>query len=289
MDGGPELAHRPANRREHVERARSVPAERSAGMMPEMLTFSLQSGSNGNSIYVEANGTRLLFDAGITGKTAERRMSIHGRDIRDVQAVIVSHDHTDHIRYAGVFQRKFGLPVYITKRTRVASWCGFGTLTDVRYFESGDTLAFGHVLVHTIRTAHDAADGVALWSSAKGSGSEFNGPGHPFDGLQAVMESIDAAYLEFNYDPQMLEAGAYPTFLKARIRGPGGHLSNGESAELTRACSRRRPNWVAIAHRSPRTIHPNWRSTRSTPAVGRDYPVYTRRATECPTCSRSGR
>ena len=76
-----------------------------------MRTFSLQSGSSGNSIYVEADGARLLFDAGISGKSAEGKLAAHGVDIRDVDAVILSHDHVDHVRGAGVFQRKFGLPM----------------------------------------------------------------------------------------------------------------------------------------------------------------------------------
>ena len=86
-----------------------------------METFSLQSGSNGNSIYVEADGVRLLFDAGISGVTAESRMGSRDRDIRDVDALIISHDHIDHIRCAGVYQRKYGLPIYVTRPTRTAS------------------------------------------------------------------------------------------------------------------------------------------------------------------------
>jgi phosphoribosyl 1,2-cyclic phosphodiesterase len=89
---------------------------------PEILAIALQSGSNGNCIYVESEDVRLLFDAGITGITAVERLSRYGRDIRHVDAVIISHDHTDHIRYAGVYSRKFGLPVFVTQDTlRVAA------------------------------------------------------------------------------------------------------------------------------------------------------------------------
>jgi phosphoribosyl 1,2-cyclic phosphodiesterase len=240
-----------------------------------VLTFSLQSGSNGNSFYVEANGTKLLFDAGITGKTAERRMAIRGRDIREVDAVIVSHDHTDHIRYAGVYQRKFGLPIYITRRTRLASWWDLGEVTDVRYFNSGDRLTFGHVTVHTIPTAHDAADGVAFVVECEGKRlAILTDLGHPFAGLQSVMESVDAAYLESNYDPTMLARGRYPYSLQARIRGPGGHLSNGESADLLKACSAGRPKWVAVAHLSAENNLPELAVEAQHRAVGRDYPVF---------------
>ncbi len=82
-----------------------------------MKTCALQSGSNGNCIYVETDGVRLLFDAGISGVQAERRLAALGRDIRDVDALILSHDHIDHVRSAGIFHRKFGLPIHATRPT----------------------------------------------------------------------------------------------------------------------------------------------------------------------------
>ena len=85
-----------------------------------MLAISLNSGSNGNCIYVETATTRLLFDAGISGVKAERRVARHDRDIRTVDGVIISHDHSDHIASAGIFQRKYGLPVWITETTLAA-------------------------------------------------------------------------------------------------------------------------------------------------------------------------
>jgi len=240
-----------------------------------MRTFSLQSGSNGNSIYVEADGVALLFDAGISGSLAERRMAVHGRDIREVDAVIISHDHVDHIRAAGIFQRKFGLPIYVTKKTLQATWCHLGQLADVRFYESGDTLRFGEAQVHTVPTPHDAADGVVfvVEYDRKRLGI-LTDLGHPFGGLQEILESVDAAYLECNYDPQMLATGSYPEALKSRIRGEGGHLSNSESANLLRACGRRRPKWIAVSHLSQENNLPELAVDAQHGAVGRDYPVH---------------
>jgi len=238
-------------------------------------TFSLQSGSNGNSIYVEADGVRLLFDAGISGATAEKRMAVHGREIRDVTAVVISHDHIDHLKCAGIFQRKFGLPIYITRRTLAATWCNLGRLNDVRHFQSGETLVFGRVQVHTIRTPHDAVDGVVFIVECDGKRlGILTDLGHPFPGLASLLESLDAAYLECNYDPEMLETGGYPAELKARIRGDGGHLSNDEAATLLRACGRRRPRWVAVAHLSGENNLPELAVGAQHSAVGRDYPVF---------------
>ncbi|MFQ5590041.1 MAG: MBL fold metallo-hydrolase [Phycisphaerae bacterium] len=240
-----------------------------------MVTFSLQSGSNGNAVYVEANGTRLLFDAGISGKAAQQRAAVHGRDMRDLHAVVISHDHDDHVRCAGVYQRKFNVPIHITRRTHAAIWRDLGHLTDVRYFKTGDALAFGDVTVHTIATKHDAADGAAFVIECDGRRlAILTDLGHPFAALRDVLESVDAAYLECNYDPQMLATGSYPPRLKARIRGAGGHLSNDEAATLLRACGRRRPAWVAVAHLSQENNTPALAIEAQRSAVGRDYPVF---------------
>jgi len=240
-----------------------------------MQTFSLQSGSNGNAIYVEANGTRLLFDAGISGKQAEQRMRLRGRDIREVDAVIISHDHIDHVRCAGIYQRKFGLPLYMTRATRAAVWCDLGPLSDVRSFRSGETLAFGDVLVYTVPTPHDAADGVAFVVECEGKRlGILTDLGHPFPGLQNLLEQVDAAFLECNYDPEMLESGRYPAHLKRRIRGVGGHLSNEESAQLLHACGRRRPRWTAVAHLSEENNRPELAVAAQHRAVGSSYPVH---------------
>ena len=240
-------------------------------------TFSLQSGSNGNAIFVEANGVRLLFDAGISGVMAERRLAVHGFDIRGVDALLISHDHVDHVGCAGIYQRKYGLPIYLTRRTHEAAARAheLGKLTDTRYFRPGESLTFGGVTVHSVPTAHDAVDGVAFVVESMGKRlGILTDLGHPFDGLQRLLESVDAAYLECNYDAEMLENGHYPLFLKRRIRGPGGHLSNNDAAELLRSCGRNRPRWIAVAHLSEDNNRPELAIAAQHDAVGKQYPVY---------------
>jgi len=246
-----------------------------------MLTFSLQSGSNGNCIYVEAGDVRLLFDAGISGNLAAKRMSQYGRNMRSCTALLISHDHIDHVRCAGIYHRKFGLPLYMTRATQRATWCDLGRLNEVRYFQSGDSIHIGRVTVHTIRTPHDAADGVAFVVEFEGKRlAILTDLGHPFAALQGLLESVDAAYLEANYEPDMLENGPYPEHLKARIRGDGGHLSNHESARLIRACAKR-PKWVAVAHLSEDNNRPEHAIGAQHTAVGRDYPVYHASRSDC--------
>jgi len=219
--------------------------------MADMLTCSLNSGSNGNSIYVERDSVKLLFDAGISGKQAERRLALHGRDIRDVSALIISHDHADHSCCAGIFQRKFGLPIYMTRRTFKAVEPYLGPVHDVRFYEAGEVLEFGHVLVQTIPTPHDAVDGVMfLLSDGRRRLGILTDLGHVFDGLPDLVSELDFLYLESNYDPYMLEHGDYPLFLKRRIRGAGGHLSNEEAALVVKTARARVLKTVVLSHLS---------------------------------------
>lgn len=222
-----------------------------------MRGISLQSGSNGNCIYVEAGGVRLLFDAGICGIEAARRLAAHGRDIRQVDAVIISHDHADHVKFAGVYQRKYGLPLYLTPRTleRADARHRLGILKKVNFFFAGGPLDFGTVSVLTVPTPHDAADGAVFVVESGGKRlGIMTDLGHPFEELHALMPTLDAVFIESNYDPELLKSGPYPAVLKRRIKGTAGHISNEESAALLRGGSRLR--WACLAHLSEQNNAP---------------------------------
>ena len=157
-----------------------------------------------------------------------------------------------------------------------------GKLNDVRYFTSGDVLRFDRVNVYTLRTAHDAADGVAFVVECDGKRlGIMTDLGHPFAGLREAIESVDAAYLEANYDPDLLAGGPYPHYLKQRIRGDGGHLSNEESSALLKACGRRRPKWVAVAHLSGENNTPELAIDAQRRSVGKTYPVHLAPRYDC--------
>ncbi len=217
-----------------------------------MNLISLQSGSNGNCIYVEADGVKLLFDAGISGKQAAERLSLAGRDMADIDALIISHDHADHVRCAGIYHRKFSVPLYATEKTMRAacSHHDLGALREVSHFRAGASMRFGPVLVETIPTPHDGADGVAfVIDDGESRLGIFTDLGHVYDDLKGALSTVDAALVESNYDPDMLHSGTYPRYLKNRIIGPRGHLSNIESAELI-ARHGARLRWVCLGHLS---------------------------------------
>ncbi len=240
-----------------------------------MLTCSLQSGSNGNSIYVEAGDVRLLFDAGISGRQIRDRLKQHGRNVRDLHALIISHDHSDHTCGAGVVQRLFGVPIYATPATDGVMRKSIGRVPNVRHFHAGESLRFGNVFVHTIRTPHDAVDSVMFVVEHEGRRlGIFTDLGHAFLGLLKALGEVNAAYLESNYDPNLLANGPYSDDLKRRIRGGRGHLSNFESADLVCACAKSKPRWIALAHLSENNNTPELAFETHRKRVGRDFPYY---------------
>jgi len=241
-----------------------------------MEIIALQSGSTGNCIYVEASGVRLRFDAGISARQAQSRLAAHARDIESVDALVISHDHRDHSRCLGIYQRKFGLPIHITKDTLtvISKKEELGALRDVRYFRAGSALRLGNVTVETLPTPHDAVDGVAFvvddGTSRLGILTDL---GHAFDRLFPVMKTLDAVVIESNHDLEMLTNGPYPEPLKQRIRGRHGHLSNADSAVLVRAASNRL-KWACLAHLSEENNTPELAVDTHRQMLGRRLPLF---------------
>jgi len=237
-----------------------------------MIAISLQSGSNGNCIYVEAGETRILVDAGISGKQVERRLGARGRDPRSLSAVLVTHDHIDHVKCAGIYARKWGVPVYATEGTFAAARGRFdlGRIAEGRAFGAGDALEIRGVRVETIPTPHDGTDGVAYTVEHQGTRlGVLTDLGHPFDGLGEVVSGLDGVFLESNHDERMLAEGPYPAYLKRRIRGPHGHISNEEAAALLcAAADHGRLRWACLAHLSAENNTPEVALATSARALG---------------------
>jgi len=240
-----------------------------------MLAFSLQSGSNGNCIFVETGGIKLLFDAGINGVQAEKKLASRGRSIGEIDAVIISHDHADHVRYAGIFQRKYGIPVYITEKTleTASKRLPLGRLNDVRHFSSEGRIEIGGVTVHSLPTPHDSEDSSAFIVESEGRRlGVMTDLGHVFEGLSDAISSLDAVFLESNYDPDMLAKGPYTAHLKKRIKGPEGHLSNIEAAELLASSENLR--WACLCHLSEQNNRASVAVATHRRIIGSGLPLY---------------
>lgn len=245
--------------------------------MAGMKVVSLQSGSNGNCFYVESGSTSLLFDAGISGRQAEVRLAKHGRDIRNADALFISHDHSDHTSGMGVFSRKYDLPVYVTRATldAVRRYRDTGPIKRIRLFSAGDSISFGDVTVHTIPTPHDSVDGVAFVVEDNESRvGILTDLGHVFEGLRDVLRSLDAVVIESNYCPEMLETGPYPEHLKRRISGVGGHLSNHDAAMLIKETRSERLKWACLCHLSEENNRPDVARETHLEIIGKDFPIH---------------
>ncbi len=244
-----------------------------------MEVISLQSGSSGNCVFVRSGDTSLLVDAGISGSKAESRLAEYGYNIRDCDALVLSHEHYDHISGVGVFHRKFGLPVYANLRTWNATRAkpSTGSIGSPNYFESGKDFRIGSLRIETLRTPHDAIDGVCFVIEDVDSGQRFGlltDLGHVFNGLHKVISSLDAVLIESNYDEVMLREGDYPQHLKNRISGKRGHISNKDSAELLAACDAEQLQWVCLGHLSAHNNSPEVALATHYQRHGDRFPIF---------------
>jgi len=226
-----------------------------------MEVITLQSGSSGNSVFVRSGETCLLFDAGISGVKAESRLAEYGHDIRDCRGLVLSHEHSDHIRGVGAFHRKFGLPVYATLRTWNATRTkpATGHIIGAKHFVAGEPFQIGSLRVETLPTPHDAIDGVCFVIEDTRSRKRFGlltDLGHVFNGLRKIISTLDAVLIESNYDDEMLREGPYPQHLKNRISGQSGHISNADAADLLDSCDTQRLQWVCLGHLSAHNNSP---------------------------------
>ncbi|MEO7294153.1 MAG: MBL fold metallo-hydrolase, partial [Ginsengibacter sp.] len=193
---------------------------------------SLNSGSNGNCYYIDNATEAILIDAGIPCSEIEKRMHRLGLSMQKVKAIFVSHEHTDHISGVSVLSKKYQLPVYITLATQ-----RFGNLKVeknlTRTFTSLEQIVIGNLCITAFAKFHDAADPYSFTVSCdKIKVGVFTDIGTPCENLIHHFKQCHAAFLETNYDDTMLEKGGYPHFLKNRIRGGKGHLSNKQALEL---------------------------------------------------------
>lgn len=195
-----------------------------------MIVAPLGSGSAGNSYYFESDGTSILVDAGFGPRETKNRLIQVGGDIEALHAIVITHEHYDHIRGAEKIARKYGVPIYLTRGTLQASTIDPAE-TKVVIFENDSTFAIGELNVHARRTLHDAADPACFVIEARdgtrvGLASDL---GHVDDAVVSHLSDCDGLFFESNHDLDMLRTGTYPWSLKRRIMSRFGHLSNDDS------------------------------------------------------------
>ncbi len=217
---------------------------------------SLGSGSRGNALLVEVGNTRVLIDAGFGPREMSRRLGLLNLAGEDVDAVLVTHEHSDHV--GGVFAcaRRFGWAVLLTYGTLAASRDDGADLR-ITIIDSHEPLSVGDICMHPFPVPHDAREPVqfVLTDGARRLGV-LTDAGHVTAHMLAMLDACDALVLECNHDSRMLAQGSYPPALKRRIGGPWGHLDNAAAAALLSQVRSSRLQHVVAAHLSAENNSP---------------------------------
>lgn len=193
---------------------------------------SLNSGSNGNCYYVGNATEAILIDAGISCREIEKRMKRLGLLMDNIKAVFVSHEHSDHIKGLPTLVKKYQLPVYITPDTMHHGRLSFEDQL-LNTFNAHEPVIIAGLSITAFPKFHDASDPYSFVVSCDNiCVGVFTDIGAPCQHLIKYFQKCHAAFLEANYDEEMLEKGGYPIYLKNRIRGGMGHLSNKQALEL---------------------------------------------------------
>ena len=210
----------------------------------------LGSGSRGNAALVRSNGAAFLVDAGLSARQITKRLETYGVRPQDLMAIVLTHEHIDHIRSAGTLARKWNLPLWTNKATYTASQKTIGKTPEWMEIEVGLPFHIGGIRVEPFSTPHDAADPFGLICNdedgrrvgfATDMGFVTNLARQRLQGLQGLV-------LEFNHDVEMLINGPYPWPIKQRIRGKLGHLSNEDAAKLLKNIVTADFEWLICAH-----------------------------------------
>jgi phosphoribosyl 1,2-cyclic phosphodiesterase len=218
----------------------------------------LGSGSKGNCTLVESGSTRLLIDNGFSGKEIIGRLNRLGLAPELLTAVVITHDHDDHIKGIGVLARRLNLPVYANNATHKAAEHRIGKLPAPREFGTGEPFVIDGLQVHPFSVSHDTADPVGFVVSDGNSSLGYcTDTGKITQLIKHHLQKCQALVLEANHDVQMLQAGPYPLALKQRVLSSRGHLANGDSVDLAAHLAEHQLQLLVLAHLSAINNHPD--------------------------------
>ena len=233
--------------------------------MPAVLRFtSLGSGSSGNATLVESlaqgasRASRVLVDCGLPLRQLERRLASRGLAVSDIDAVFVTHEHSDHLGGVLALQRRHGIPVWASAGTWAQATAKAEDRPTCEIARDGEPIAIGSLTLHPFAVPHDAAEPLQLTcSDGRHRIGILTDIGEPTEAVARALQGCDALLLETNHDAAMLAAGSYPAWLKRRIGGPQGHLANAQSATLLDACRHGGLQHVVAAHLSQQNNRPD--------------------------------
>lgn len=224
-----------------------------------MKLWVLGSGSRGNAVLVESGACRVLIDVGFGPRILQQRMHAVGLHPESIEACVITHEHSDHMRGAARAIRRWNWSVFATDGTVSESRRLSALGSAVTTFRAGATLSFSGIEVTTFRTPHDAEEPIGVVATATSSGARAavcTDIGFASDNVRRIVSDVDIMVLESNHDEQMLENGPYPPWLIRRIASNTGHLSNRACASLVCDSVTTRLRQIVLAHLSEKNNTP---------------------------------
>ena len=216
----------------------------------------LASSSSGNSSLVATERTRILVDAGLSRKETFERLAAINVDPESLSAIIITHEHSDHVTGLPAIAKKLRIPVYCSRLTAPAiPWGEFQPILEL--FQAGSSFAVGDIDIDSFTIPHDAADPVGFTLRSQGiKVSIATDLGYLPDSIRVHLQGSDVLLLESNHDLEMLKVGPYPWSVKQRVMGRMGHLSNEVACNFIREVLDSRTSTLILGHLSPHNNHP---------------------------------
>jgi phosphoribosyl 1,2-cyclic phosphodiesterase len=227
--------------------------------IPALKACALRSGSSGNAVFVGSGRTRLLIDAGVCCRSIEQSLQAIGESADNLDGLLVTHEHSDHISGVGPLLRKYKIPLYVNLQTWLAMRNIIGPISDskVSLIDASWPTVVGDLSIACFSTPHDAVDSVGFCiEGASGSLAVLTDAGYLEEKALLAVAGCKAIFIEANYDHAMLLAGTYPEMLKQRILSRHGHLSNDDCAAAVCYLMEKGTNRFILSHISRDNNYP---------------------------------
>ncbi|WP_110956303.1 MBL fold metallo-hydrolase [Anaerosinus massiliensis] len=222
-----------------------------------MQVHVLASGSKGNSTYIQIGDTKILVDAGISARRIKTSLASIGVAIEELNGILITHEHRDHISGLPTLTKKYQLPIYTRADTFQSMYCR-SLLSDACCNAIGDKIGIGELKIECFNIPHDAADPIGFNIFGKDIKCTFaTDLGFVTSSVQKALDHSDILILEANHDVELLRNGAYPSYLKQRILSNRGHLSNADAAWALVRMKKQKHMKVFLAHLSEENNRPN--------------------------------
>lgn len=224
-----------------------------------MVFCPLYSGSSGNSIFVGSERTKILIDAGLSGKNIDKALCEIGENTAEIKAIFITHEHSDHVKGAGILSRKYNIPVYANEKTWQSIYGKMGKVKDenIKVLNS-KFVEVGDLCIENYSIPHDAIDPVGYAIHYKNKKACIaTDLGYFTEEVERAIKDSDVLLIESNHDVEMLKFGPYPYPLKRRVLSNVGHLSNDACGEAIVKITNSKPKEIYLGHLSKTNNYPD--------------------------------